>query len=115
MDGNGRRCDAPREVDAKEPFNNTHKITLAALTEQAAEQGFNSGIFGEVDEVVNVKAQRERMFRRTAGGVLWVTEKSGVKAGVFQGRGETDRNKNSINFVVPMSRTSTETIKCFEE
>jgi hypothetical protein len=115
MDGNGRRCDAPREVDAKEPFNNTHKINLAAFTEQAAEQRFNSGIFGEVDEVVNVKAQRERMFRRTAGGVLWVTDKSGVKAGVFQGRGETDRNKNSINFVVPMSRTSTETIKCFEE
>jgi hypothetical protein len=113
MDGNGRRCDAPREVDAKEPFNNTHKINLAAFTEQAAEQGFNSGIFGKVDEVVNVKAQRERMFRRTAGGVLWVTDKSGVKAGVFQRRGETDRNKNSIDLVVPMSRTSTETIKCF--
>jgi hypothetical protein len=43
-------------VDTKEPFNNTHKINLAVFTQQAAEQGLDSGIFGKVDEVVNVKA-----------------------------------------------------------
>jgi hypothetical protein len=36
MDGNGRRRDTPREVDAKEPFNNSHKVNLAAFTKQAA-------------------------------------------------------------------------------
>jgi hypothetical protein len=83
--------------------------------EKVLKLSFNSRVFQEVDKVVNVKAQCERMRGRTAGGVLWVTDKSGVKAGVFQGGGETNRNKNSINFVVPMLRTSTETIKCVEE
>ncbi len=105
MDGNGRQCDTPREVDAKKPFDNPHKT----------KQGLDGRIFREVDEVVNVKSQRERMFRRTVGGVLWISDETGVKARVFQRRGETNRKKNSIDFVLPVPRTATEAIKCFKE
>jgi hypothetical protein len=115
MDGNGRRCDAPREVDAKKPFDNPHEIHFALLTQKVAKQGFDGGILREVDEVVNIKSQRERMFRTTVGWVLWISDKTGVKARVFQRRGETDRKKNSVYFVVPVPRTATEAIKCFKE
>jgi hypothetical protein len=55
------------------------------------------------------------MLRRTVGWVLWISDETGVKARVFQRRGETDREKNSIDFVEPVPRTATEAIKCFKE
>jgi len=55
------------------------------------------------------------MFRRTVGWVLWISDETGVKARVFQRRGETDRKKHSIDFVIPVPRTATEAIKCFKE
>jgi len=80
-----------------------------------AKQGFDSGIFREVNEVIHVKPQRERMFGRTVGWVLWISDETGVKARVFQRRGKTNGKRNSIDFVIPVPRTVTEAIKCFKE
>jgi hypothetical protein len=83
MDGNGRRCDTPREVDAKKPFDNPHKIHFAAFTEEAAKQGFDGGIFRKVNKVIHIKPQCERMFGGIVGWVFGISDKTGVKARVF--------------------------------
>jgi hypothetical protein len=59
MDPNGGRHDSPREMNSKEPLNNTHEIDFASLSQQTAEQSFDGRIFGKVHEVVNVETEGE--------------------------------------------------------
>jgi hypothetical protein len=59
MDRNRVRRDSPREMNSKEPLNNTHEIDFASLSQQMAEQSFDGRIFGKVHEVVNVETEGE--------------------------------------------------------
>ena len=59
MDRNRGRRDSPREMNSKEPLNNTHEIDFASLSQQTAEQSFDGRIFGKVHEVVNVETKGE--------------------------------------------------------
>ena len=57
MNRDHRRGNVPREVDAKEPIDDTHEVNFAAFREKTTEESFCSRIFGEVNEVVDVQTQ----------------------------------------------------------
>jgi hypothetical protein len=57
MNGDRRRGNAPRKVDAKEPIDDTHEVNFAAFQEETTEESFCSRIFGEVNEVLDVQTQ----------------------------------------------------------
>jgi hypothetical protein len=47
-------------MNAKEPFNNNHKVYLATLGKMTTEESFNYRIFGEIDKVVNIETEGQR-------------------------------------------------------
>ena len=60
MDGNGRRCDTPGEVDPKKPFYNPHEIHFASFTQKTTEESFNSRVFREVNKVMDIESKGKR-------------------------------------------------------
>jgi hypothetical protein len=115
MDDDRSRCDAPGKVNTKEPSNNAHEIHLTALGKETTEQSFNRCIFGKVDKIVHVEAKRERVVQLGSSRVQRILDETQVKARIFEGRSEANRNKNGIDFVVPVLQTASKTIKSFEQ
>jgi hypothetical protein len=66
------------------------------LAEKATKQFLNGGIFGEVDEVINVEAQREWFVGNIAVRVVGSTYKACEETRIFKGGGETNRNENLL-------------------
>jgi hypothetical protein len=50
-------------MDPQEPIDDPHEIHFAALRKEATEEVFHCGIFREVNEVIDVDAERKRVLR----------------------------------------------------
>jgi hypothetical protein len=56
MDIHLQRGDAPREMDPKKPFNQSHKVNLHPVLKVAFGECFHLWIFGEIGKVVNIES-----------------------------------------------------------
>jgi hypothetical protein len=77
----------PREMNSEEPFNNAYKVDFATFGQKTTEKLFDSRIFGEIDEIINVETKGEwtRQFGTRWG--LTILDKPSVKTRIFKGRG----------------------------
>jgi hypothetical protein len=46
-------------MNSKEPFNNAHKVEFATSGQKMTEKLFDSRVFGEIDEIVNLETKGE--------------------------------------------------------
>ena len=58
QDGVGR--DAPCKVNSQKPFHHAHEIHLALLSQETTEYSFDSRVFREVQEVIDIEAKGTR-------------------------------------------------------
>ena len=98
-------------MNAKKPFDDSHEINFAALGQQTTEQSFNGGIFGEIYEVVNVETTGERWSRFLRGRVRRILNETRIEAWIFEGGGESDGDKDSVDFIIPVTGATTKAIK----
>ncbi len=98
-------------MDSEEPFDNPHEIDFATLAKKATKQFLNSGIFGDVDEVINVEAQGEWFVKNIVVRVVGITYKACEETRIFEGGGETNRNENFIDLVIPVMWATPKTIQ----
>ena len=99
-----QRSNTPRDVDAQEPVENTHEVNFAPLSKELTKEIFNCRIFWEINKVVNVETQGGRNVRfgtKWIGGILNETR---IEAWIFQWRSKTNRTKDCIYFVMPVTR-----------
>jgi hypothetical protein len=89
-------------VNAQKPFDNTHKINLATLCKKTAEERLHSGILREVYKVIDVKTKGERARWLHSWWVRWILNKTRIEARVFKWWSETNRDKNHIDFIIPV-------------
>jgi hypothetical protein len=54
MDSYQRRGEATQKTNTKKTFDNSHEIDLATFSKKMTEEGFDRGIFQEIDKVVDV-------------------------------------------------------------
>ncbi len=57
MESYQRTCDVPQKKNTKKPFDDSHEIDLATFSKKTAEEGFDRGIFQEIDKIINVQPE----------------------------------------------------------
>ncbi len=87
MDCNQRGSNTPRERNFEEPFNNAHKVDFATFSQKPTEKLFDSRVFGEIDEIVNVETKGEWTRQIGTRWGLWILDKPSVETRIFKGRG----------------------------
>jgi hypothetical protein len=97
-------------MNAKKPLHDAHEINFAAFCQQTTEESFNRRILGEVDKVVDIETKGERRGRFLGCRVRGILNKAGVETGIFKRRSETDRDKDRIDFFIPMTGAPTKAI-----
>jgi hypothetical protein len=105
----------PSEMNSGEPFNNAHKVDFARFGQKMTEKLFDSRVFGEIDEIVNVETKGEWTRRFGTRWGLWILDKPSVETRIFKGRGWANGAKDCIDFVIPMMRTESKTVESPKE
>ena len=65
---------APGEMRAQEPLNNTHELNLDEIRQDLLKLLLHSIARREIDKVVNVEPQRDRLVRGNVTLVVWVLD-----------------------------------------
>jgi hypothetical protein len=81
------------------------------LTKKATKQFLDDRIFGEVDKVINVEAQRKWFVGNVAVRVVGITYEACEETRIFEGGGETNGNENFIDLVIPVTWAMPKTIQ----
>jgi hypothetical protein len=90
MHGHWSQGNVPREVDAKEPVYNAHKVDLAALSKKSTEKSFDCQTFGKINKVVNIETKRKRRSWTHARRIGRVDNETWINAWALKRRSQTD-------------------------
>ncbi len=103
------------EVGAEEPVDRSHEIDGDEAGEEFFKATFHRGVLGEVDKIVDVKANGKGGCGYVRGGVGRIDDVACKHARVGRVLSEADALEDSLDFVVPMARTASETVESFLE
>ena len=102
-------------MNAKKPLHYAHEVDFAAFGQQTAEESFDRRILGEVDEVIDIETKSERWGRFLGGRVRRIPNEAGVEARIFERRGEANRDKECIDFIILVTGAPPKAIQSFQQ
>ncbi len=108
-------CDVTREMSPEKPLNSAHELDVNRLGEDELKLVFHIGDFGEKHEVVNVESKHERDWRRGVRFIEWITDVSGIDAGIVWVRSKPHGVEDLVDFIIPVTRSATKTVESFLE
>jgi hypothetical protein len=79
------------------------------------EELFDHRVLGEIDEILNIETKGKWTRQCGTRWVLRILDESSVETRVFKGRGYTNRAKDCIYFVIPVTRTTSKTVESPKE
>jgi hypothetical protein len=113
MYGNLASNARPLKVGPEKPVDCPHELDCNKTRQKPFEVSFDGSITAEVDEVVHVKTNCERVRRERRSRIIGIAEAAREHAWVWYIGVESEVPEDGSDFVIPMTWAATEAVESF--